>query len=71
MSATLPALFVGHGNPVNAIAVNAWSRAWSQLGAQLPRPRAMLPVSAHWYVPTLAVTAMPAAHDLRLQWLRA
>ncbi len=59
MSATLPALFVGHGNPMNAIRVNAWSRAWSQLGTQLPRPRAVLSVSAHWYVPALAVTAMP------------
>ena len=59
MSATLPALFVGHGNPMNAIRVNAWSRAWSKLGAQLPRPRAVLSVSAHWYVPGLAVTAMP------------
>jgi 4,5-DOPA dioxygenase extradiol len=59
MRAKLPALFVGHGNPMNAIRVNAWSRAWSQLGTQLPRPRAVLSVSAHWYVPALAVTAMP------------
>ena len=59
MSATLPALFVGHGNPMNAIRVNAWTRAWSELGAQLPRPRAVLSVSAHWYVPGLAATAMP------------
>lgn len=59
MRAKLPALFVGHGNPMNAIRVNAWSRAWSKLGTQLPRPRAVLSVSAHWYVPALAVTAMP------------
>jgi 4,5-DOPA dioxygenase extradiol len=59
MRATLPALFVGHGNPMNAIRVNAWSRAWSKLGAQLPRPRAVLSISAHWYLPALAVTAMP------------
>jgi 4,5-DOPA dioxygenase extradiol len=58
MRAKLPALFVGHGNPMNAIRVNAWSRAWSKLGTQLPRPRAVLSVSAHWYVPALAVTAM-------------
>jgi 4,5-DOPA dioxygenase extradiol len=59
MSENLPALFVGHGNPMNAIRVHAWSRAWGKLGAQLPRPRAVLSVSAHWYVPGLAVTAMP------------
>jgi 4,5-DOPA dioxygenase extradiol len=58
MNATLPALFLGHGNPMNAIRANAWSSAWGQLGAQLPRPRAVLSVSAHWYVPALAVTAM-------------
>jgi 4,5-DOPA dioxygenase extradiol len=59
VSATLPALFVGHGNPMNAIRVNAWSGAWGELGTQLPRPRAVLSVSAHWYVPGLAVTAVP------------
>ncbi len=58
MSAPLPTLFLGHGNPMNAIRVNAWSRAWKGLAAQLPRPRAVLSVSAHWYVPALAVTAM-------------
>ena len=58
MSARLPALFLGHGNPLNALRVNPWTRAWSALGAALPRPRAVLSVSAHWYVPGSAVTAM-------------
>lgn len=44
----MPALFVGHGNPMNAIEDNGWSRAWQALGARLPRPRAILCVSAHW-----------------------
>lgn len=44
----MPALFVGHGSPMNAIEDNAWSRAWHELGARLPRPRAILCVSAHW-----------------------
>jgi len=46
----MPALFVGHGNPMNAIEDNAWSRAFRDLGRTLPRPRAILAVSAHWYV---------------------
>ena len=44
----LPALFVGHGNPMNAIEDNAYSRTWAQVGAALPRPQAILCVSAHW-----------------------
>jgi 4,5-DOPA dioxygenase extradiol len=44
----MPALFVGHGNPMNAIDDNAYSRAWAQLGAALPKPQAILCVSAHW-----------------------
>jgi 4,5-DOPA dioxygenase extradiol len=49
-AARMPALFVGHGNPMNAIEENAWSRAFRDLGRTLPRPRAILSVSAHWYV---------------------
>ena len=44
----MPALFVGHGNPMNAIEDNEYSRAWSCLGESLPRPQAILCVSAHW-----------------------
>ena len=44
----LPALFVGHGNPMNAIEDNSYSRAWAEIGAGLPRPQAILCVSAHW-----------------------
>ncbi|HEY1943533.1 MAG TPA: 4,5-DOPA dioxygenase extradiol [Roseiarcus sp.] len=44
----MPALFVGHGNPMNAIEDNAYSRAWRELGESLPAPRAILCVSAHW-----------------------
>jgi 4,5-DOPA dioxygenase extradiol len=44
----MPVLFVGHGSPMNAIEDNAWSRSWRDLGARLPRPRAILCVSAHW-----------------------
>ncbi len=44
----MPALFLGHGSPMNAIEDNAFSRGWAQVAAQLPRPRAILIVSAHW-----------------------
>jgi 4,5-DOPA dioxygenase extradiol len=46
-----PVLFLGHGSPLNAIEDNAWSRAWRALGERLPRPRAILCVSAHWETP--------------------
>ena len=54
----MSALFVGHGNPMNALASNPYTAAWRALGSSLPRPRAILCVSAHWYLPRLAVTAM-------------
>ena len=59
MAAPLPVVFLGHGNPMNALAANAWTRAWAALGAALPRPRAVLAISAHWYVPATAVTVSP------------
>ncbi len=58
MSTRMPALFVGHGNPMNAVSQNAYTQTWAKLGKSLPRPKAILAISAHWYVPQLAVTAM-------------
>jgi len=46
----LPVLFLGHGSPMNAIEDNPWSRALRGLAGELPRPRAILAISAHWYV---------------------
>ncbi|MBD2795828.1 4,5-DOPA dioxygenase extradiol [Xenorhabdus sp. 18] len=54
----MPALFIGHGSPMNAIEDNAYSRAWFELGKKLPRPKAILVISAHWYTNGTAVTAM-------------
>jgi 4,5-DOPA dioxygenase extradiol len=53
----MPAIFVGHGNPMNAISSNAFTARWTALGASLPKPKAILSISAHWYVPETAVTA--------------
>jgi 4,5-DOPA dioxygenase extradiol len=55
----MPAIFFGHGNPMNALSDNVYTRGWVALGAELPRPRAVLSISAHWYVPGTAVTASP------------
>ncbi len=60
----MPALFLGHGNPMNALEDNDWTRSWATLGASLPRPKAVLAISAHWYVPGVSVTAMPAPRTI-------
>ncbi|SDF67336.1 Aromatic ring-opening dioxygenase, catalytic subunit, LigB family [Celeribacter baekdonensis] len=44
----MPVVFLGHGSPMNAIEDNAYSRSWAELGSSLPRPQAILVVSAHW-----------------------
>ena len=56
---TMPAAFIGHGNPMNALETNRYTQAWRAFGAAVPRPRAILVVSAHWYINATAVTAMP------------
>ena len=57
-SQRMPAIFVGHGSPMNAIEDNEFSRHWQQLGKSLPRPKAILCVSAHWETWGTLVTAM-------------
>lgn len=56
--ALMPAAFLGHGSPMNALESNRFSSAWRAFGESAPRPRAILVVSAHWYVSSTAVTAM-------------
>lgn len=59
MSGThVPAVFIGHGSPMNTIEANRFTEAWQQLGISLPRPRAILAISAHWYINATAVTSM-------------
>ncbi len=55
----MPAAFLGHGSPMNALERNRYTEAWRAFGASVGRPRAILAVSAHWYVNATAVTAMP------------
>src|SRR5271165_2010665 len=55
---TQPAAFLGHGSPMNAIEHNRYTDAWRALGASVYRPRAVLAVSAHWFIQSTVVTAM-------------
>lgn len=64
MAKPMPAIFFGHGNPMNAIGHNAWTEGWASIGATMPRPNAVLSVSAHWYLPDTRVTAMPAPRTI-------
>ena len=54
----MPAVFFGHGNPMNAIEENAYTKAWRDIGRAMPKPKAVLAISAHWYLPATLVTAM-------------
>jgi 4,5-DOPA dioxygenase extradiol len=54
----MPAAFFGHGSPMNAFDHNRYTEAWQAFGAEVPRPRAILVISAHWYINATAVTAM-------------
>jgi len=56
----MPAVFFGHGNPMNALLQNRYTEQWSAIGARLPRPKAILCISAHWYVQEAAVTVSTA-----------
>ncbi len=56
--ARMPALFFGHGNPMNALEENSYTKAWREIGSRIPRPQAILSISAHWYLPAMLVTAM-------------
>src|SRR5271157_1980271 len=64
MSTLLPAVFFGHGNPMNALAVNGYTEAWRRMGEEIPRPRGILAISAHWFVPQTGVTVMTAPRTI-------
>ena len=62
----MPAVFIGHGSPMNTLEHNRYTEAWHAFGASIPRPRAVLAISAHWYRRGMAVTAQsdpPTIHD--------
>lgn len=54
----IPAAFIGHGSPMNTLETNRYTAAWRRFGASMPRPRAIVAISAHWFINGTAVTAM-------------
>jgi 4,5-DOPA dioxygenase extradiol len=64
MSALLPAIFFGHGNPMNAVQNNGYTAAWQQFGQTIPRPKAILSISAHWFVRETGVTITTAPRTI-------
>lgn len=64
MADILPAVFFGHGNPMNAVATNAYTEGWRRIGEHTARPRAILSISAHWFVPETGVTLSTAPRTI-------
>ena len=54
----MPVLFIGHGSPMNGIEDTAFSRRWSQMAKEIPTPKAVLVVSAHWFTKGTKITSM-------------
>jgi len=64
MAEILPAIFFGHGNPMNAVMNNSYTEGWRRIGTETPRPKAILSVSAHWFVPGTGVTISAAPRTI-------
>lgn len=58
-STLMPAAFIGHGSPMNALEINRYTESWQAFGEAVPTPSAILVISAHWFINATAVTAMP------------
>jgi 4,5-DOPA dioxygenase extradiol len=58
------AIFFGHGNPMNALLQNSYTEAWAAVGREIPRPKAILSISAHWFVPETGVTVTTAPRTI-------
>lgn len=61
---SMPAVFIGHGSPMNTLENNRYTSTWREFGASIPRPRAILCVSAHWFVNGTVVTAMQSPRTI-------
>jgi 4,5-DOPA dioxygenase extradiol len=64
MAERMPALFIGHGNPMNALLVNSYTQGWAAIGRALPKPKAIHTGSAHWYTEDAAVTVSTAPRTI-------
>lgn len=66
-SPTMPLAFVGHGNPMNAINDSSFAREWQRMATLIPKPQAIICMSAHWLTSGTFITAMqqpPTIHDI-------
>ena len=59
-TARMPVVFFGHGSPMNIVDENRYTQAWREIGRSLPKPKAILSVSAHWFTEGVGITAMEA-----------
>jgi 4,5-DOPA dioxygenase extradiol len=64
MKKPMPAVFFGHGNPMNALEINDYSKGWARFGKDITRPKAILAISAHWYVPGTLVSVADAPRTI-------
>ncbi len=64
MANRLPAIFFGHGNPMNALESNPYTEAWRAMGQSIEKPAAILSISAHWFVPGMGVTVSTAPRTI-------
>ena len=64
MPETLSSYFIGHGNPMNAVLTNTYTERWARVGRETPRPKAILAISAHWFVPGTGVTVSTAPRTI-------
>ena len=64
MPQIMPAIFFGHGNPMNAVMNNNYTEGWRRMGKQTPKPKAILSISAHWFVPKTGVTISTAPRTI-------
>ena len=64
MADVLPAIFFGHGNPMNAVLSNDYTEGWRRIGERIAKPRAILAISAHWFVPLTGVTISAAPRTI-------
>lgn len=64
MAEILPAVFFGHGNPMNAVMDNSYTQGWRRIGERTPAPKAILSISAHWFVPETSVTISTAPRTI-------
>ncbi len=64
MSEVLPTIFFGHGNPMNAVTNNRYTEAWRKIGRQIAKPKAILSISAHWFVSGTGITVSTAPRTI-------